>query len=85
LQRNGHTLLGLWRKWHGKDVGSGYVAERRRADIMDDQALTGRIDEALEQFRGRDLVAASEVMDLLLDLRLMLLAADEAARATTAS
>jgi len=52
---------------------------------MDDQALTGRIDEALEQFRGRDLVAASEVMDLLLDLRLMLLAADEAARATTAS
>jgi hypothetical protein len=52
---------------------------------MDDQALTGRIDEALEQFRGRDLVAASEIMDLLLDLRLMLLAADEAARSTATS
>ncbi len=47
---------------------------------MDEQELTGRIDEALEQFRGRDLVAASEVVDLLLDLRLMLLAADEEAR-----
>ncbi len=52
---------------------------------MDEQALTGRIDEALEQFRGRDLVAASEIMDLLLDLRLMLLAADEAARSTATS
>ena len=47
---------------------------------MDELELTGRIDEALDQFRGRDLVAASEVVDLLLDLRLMLLAADEAAR-----
>jgi hypothetical protein len=46
---------------------------------MDELELTTRIDEALEQFRGRDLVAASEVVDLLLDLRLMLLAADEAA------
>jgi len=52
---------------------------------MDEQVLTGRIDEALEQFRGRDLVAASEIMDLLLDLRLMLLAADEAARSATSS
>jgi hypothetical protein len=42
--------------------------------------LTTRIDEALEQYRGRDLVAGSEITDLLLDLRLMLLAADEAAR-----
>ncbi len=50
---------------------------------MNEQELTGRIDEALEQFRGRDLVAASEIMDLLLDLRLMLLAADEAAHSTT--
>jgi hypothetical protein len=49
---------------------------------MDDQALTSRIDEALDQFRGRDLVAASEIVDLLLDLRLMLLAADEEARST---
>jgi hypothetical protein len=42
----------------------------------DQVALTTRIDEALDQFRGRDLVAGSEVVDLLLDLRLMLLAAD---------
>jgi hypothetical protein len=46
---------------------------------MDQQELTGRIDQALDQFRGRDLVAASEVVDLLLDLRLMLFAADEVA------
>ena len=52
---------------------------------MDERDLTTRIDEALDQFRSRDLVAASEVMDLLLDLRLMLLAADEEARSTTAS
>ncbi len=47
---------------------------------MDERELTARIDEALEEYRGRDIVAASEVTDLLLDLRLMLLAADEAAR-----
>ena len=41
--------------------------------------FTSLIDAALESYRGRDLVAASEVTDLLLDLRLMLLAADEAA------
>ena len=50
---------------------------------MQDQGLnaqmTGLIDKALESYRGRDLVTASEVTDLLLDLRLMLLAADEAA------
>jgi len=49
---------------------------------MDQLELTARIDEALEQYRGRDLVSASEIVDLLLDLRLMLLAADEAARST---
>jgi signal recognition particle GTPase len=43
---------------------------------MEPTAFTDRIDEALEQFRGRDLVGAAEVTDLLLDLRLMLLAAD---------
>jgi hypothetical protein len=48
----------------------------------DQVALTTRIDEALDQFRGRDLVAGSEVVDLLLDLRLMLLAADTPAPAT---
>jgi hypothetical protein len=41
--------------------------------------LTGLIDTALENYRGRDLVAASEVTDLLLDLRLMLLSAAEVA------
>jgi hypothetical protein len=51
---------------------------------MDERELTTRIDEALEKFRSRDLVAASEVVDLQLDLRLMLLAADETA-STTAS
>jgi hypothetical protein len=48
-------------------------------------ALTERIDEALEQYRGRDLIAGSEITDLLLDLRLMLLAADEEARAPASS
>lgn len=52
---------------------------------MPDQELTDQltslIDGALESYRGRDLVAASEVTDLLLDLRLMLLAAAEAAPA----
>jgi signal recognition particle GTPase len=43
---------------------------------MDTHELTGRIDQALDQYRGREMVAASEVADLLLDLRLMLLAAD---------
>jgi signal recognition particle GTPase len=52
---------------------------------MDDRDLTTRIDQALDQFRGREMVSASEVVDLLLDLRLMLLAADEEARSTTAS
>jgi hypothetical protein len=47
----------------------------------DQVALTTRIDEALDQFRSRDLVAGSEVVDFLLDLRLMLLAADAAAPA----
>ena len=50
---------------------------------MQDQGLntpmTGLIDKALESYRGRDLVTASEVTNLLLDLRLMLLAADEPA------
>jgi hypothetical protein len=50
---------------------------------VDDQELqaqmTGLIDNAIESYRGRDLVAASEVTDLLLDLRLMLLAAGEPA------
>jgi hypothetical protein len=39
--------------------------------------LTQMVDEALERFRGRDLVASAEVVDVLLDLRLLLL--DDAA------
>ena len=38
-----------------------------------------------EQFRGRDLVAGAEVTDLLLDLRLMLLAADLSASTPVAT
>jgi signal recognition particle GTPase len=49
------------------------------------ELLTLRIDEALEQYRGRDLIAGSEITDLLLDLRLMLLAADVAAGTPSAS
>jgi len=56
--------------------------EEDRPMDPDQVVLTTRIDEALDQFRGRDLVAASEVVDLLLDLRLMLLAADTPAPAT---
>jgi hypothetical protein len=41
--------------------------------------MTGLIDNALESYRGRELVTTSEVTDLLLDLRVMLLAANEAA------
>jgi hypothetical protein len=52
---------------------------------MDQMELTARIDEALDIYRSREMVSASEVVDLLLDLRLMLLAADEAARATASS
>ena len=38
------------------------------------EQLTQMVDVALERFRGRDLVASAEVVDVLLDLRLMLLA-----------
>ena len=36
---------------------------------MDGPGLVNIIDEALARFSGRDLVAATEVVDLLLDLR----------------
>jgi hypothetical protein len=36
---------------------------------MDQAGLVTIIDEALERFAGRDLVASGEVMDFLLDLR----------------
>jgi len=44
---------------------------------MDQQdRLITLIDEALERFGNRDLVAGSEVLDFLLDLRLSLLEPD---------
>ena len=36
---------------------------------MDQAGVVNIIDEALERFSSRDLIAASEVMDFLLDLR----------------
>ena len=36
---------------------------------MDQAGFVNIIDEALERFSSRDLVAASEVVDFLLDLR----------------
>jgi hypothetical protein len=39
--------------------------------------LTDVVDKALERFRGRDLVASVEVVDVLLDLRLLLLERSE--------
>ena len=57
--------------------------------MVEDQELraqfTALIDNAIDGYRGREMVAASEVVDLLLDLRLMLLAADEEARSTATS
>jgi hypothetical protein len=66
----------------GTQVPSG---QRRTAATMDQLEVTTRIDEALDRYRSREMVSASEVVDLLLDLRLMLLAADEEARSTSAS
>ena len=37
------------------------------------EQLTQVVDEALQRFRGRDLVSSAEVVDVLLDLRLLLL------------
>ena len=42
---------------------------------MGTEQLTQMVDQALERFRGRDLVASAEVVDVLLDLRLLLLEA----------
>jgi hypothetical protein len=38
--------------------------------------LTRVVDDALVRFRGRDLVSSAEVVDVLLDLRLLLLEVD---------
>jgi hypothetical protein len=71
---------------YGKQLGPGMQVEYVKAlgaPEVDDRtatviaALTTRIDEGLRQFTARDLVAAAEVVDLLLDLRLVLLAAEQ--------
>jgi hypothetical protein len=36
---------------------------------MDQAGIVTIIDEALERYAGRDLIAASEIVDFLLDLR----------------
>lgn len=38
-------------------------------DLMESTGLVALVDEALERFASRDLVAASEVVDFLLDFR----------------
>jgi hypothetical protein len=40
------------------------------------EQLTEVVDDALVRFRGRDLVSSAEVVDVLLDLRLLLLDAE---------
>ena len=40
---------------------------------MGAEQLIETVDVAIERFRGRDLVASAEVVDVLLDLRLLLL------------
>jgi hypothetical protein len=40
------------------------------------EELTRVVDDALVRFRGRDLVSSAEVVDVLLDLRLLLLEVD---------
>ena len=41
--------------------------------LQEQAQLTDVVDKALERFRGRDLVSSVEVVDVLLDLRLILL------------
>ena len=52
---------------------------------MGTEQLTQVVDEALERFRGRDLVASAEVVDVLLDLRLLLLEVPIPARRSRSS
>lgn len=46
--------------------------------MVEQADLVLMIDEALERFGSRDIVASSEIVDLLLDLRLAVLATPEA-------
>jgi hypothetical protein len=51
----------------GKQTEGGGDVETSR------EQLTQVVDDALVRFRGRDLVSSAEVVDVLLDLRLLLL------------
>jgi hypothetical protein len=50
------------------------VAPDVEEELMESTGLVTFVDEALERFAGRDIVAASEVVDFLLDLRSMIVA-----------
>ena len=43
-------------------------------EVQERDEFINVVDAALDRFRGRDLVAAAEVVDMLLDLRLLMLA-----------
>lgn len=49
------------------------------SETFDRPAFTSLIDTALREFAGRELLSGSEVCDVLLDLRLTVLAADAGA------
>ena len=49
---------------------------------MAEQAPTLRIAEARREFTSRELISGAEVVDFLLDLRLMMLAEEEREPAT---
>jgi hypothetical protein len=46
---------------------------------MDRTGIVGMIDEALERFAARDMVAGSEIIDVLLDLRTVVVSDQEIA------
>jgi hypothetical protein len=49
------------------------VEDEEVRNVTNREQLTQVVDEALQRFRGRDLVSSAEVVDVLLDLRLLLL------------
>lgn len=54
------------------------MSQSRPAEPADAvEELLARIDEGLVELQGREIIAASAVADLLLDLRLLLTTADQ--------
>ena len=49
------------------------TGEEEVRNVTNREELTQVLDDALVRFRGRDLVSSAEVVDVLLDLRLLLL------------